>query len=66
MMTIALGITLMVIAICFYMMARNEWVLRLRMKVIDENIYAYYAMPTYDEMLWKYWWVWSAKYFYLK
>ena len=59
-----LGIALMGLALCIYMLARNEWVFRLRMRVIDENMEAYDAMPTYGEMMYKYWWVWRSKYFY--
>ena len=59
-----LGIALMGLALCIYMLARNEWVFRLRMSVIYENTEAYDAMPTYNEMMYKYWWVWRSKYFY--
>ena len=63
-MEILLTIGILFMPMAIYMLARNEWVYRLRTRVLSEDMEAYCALPTYNQMLYKYWWVWRAKYFY--
>lgn len=69
-----IGFCLFVLAFCFYMLVRNEAIHEMRLRFID---YFYHqdpdgyaagkrfhdALPSYDEMFWKFW-VWPLSKFY--
>lgn len=42
---------------CIYLLWRNEKVYQFRTKLIDEAYPYYRTLPSYDEMLFKYWYV---------
>lgn len=42
---------------CIYFLWRNEKVYQFRTKLIDEAYPYYRTLPSYDEMLFKYWYV---------
>ncbi len=50
------------LAPCFYMLARNEWVFRWRRRIIDRSLEEYHRLPSYDDMM-KKWWVWNINKF---
>lgn len=41
-------------------MIRSFWVMRVRTRMLMEDIFQYEAMPSFDAMMRRYW-VWSAK-----
>lgn len=45
---------------CLFMLVRNEWVYRSRIKLTGTD--DYHRLPSYDDMM-KRWWVWSIKKF---
>ena len=42
-----------------YVLARNQWVCRKRIALIDKDFKAYLAAPTYNQMLFRYFWDWN-------
>lgn len=42
-----------------YVLARNQWVGRKRIALIDKDFNAYLAAPTYNQMLFRYFWDWN-------
>lgn len=52
------------LSIMTYFLIRNERVYRFRNKVLDEyNCETYLKMPSYDEMVFKYFYEWNFKKF---
>lgn len=45
----------------FYMLVRNEWVYRERMRMIDRDFEQYLRLPRYEVMMWCRWWVWRVE-----
>jgi membrane-bound metal-dependent hydrolase YbcI (DUF457 family) len=62
-MIIIVGLVLVYFMVSFYMLFRNEWVYRNRIKQIEEDIDVYTQMPTYNQMMYKYFWVWKFENF---
>lgn len=54
-----IGIWLVFIAASIYMLIRNSWVCRNRIKLIYLDMSAYDAAPSYDVMLHRYFWDWN-------
>ena len=49
---------------CFYSLARNNWVLRKRLNLIDTDYHAYKKLPSYTQMLYGHgFWRWDIEYF---
>lgn len=44
---------------CVFMFQRNEWVYRERTRLIHSEYNRYEQLPTYRQMLWKFW-VWDV------
>ena len=64
---ILIGILLLIgpiiILSAIYFLIRNEKVYKWRIAALNENLNLYKYLPTYDEMLYKYWWIWNANMF---
>lgn len=50
------------LACALFMLQRNEWVYRVRSKMIDEDWATYQRLPTYDAMMSRFW-VWDVRAF---
>lgn len=42
-----------------YMSWRCRWVRYQRMRVIGRNLQMYYLLPSFEDMVEKYWWIWD-------
>lgn len=46
-----------------YMLARNEWVFKNRIRALRSDMALYDSLPSYDSMMYDYFWVWDFSYF---
>jgi len=54
----------LLIAWSVYGFFRNEWVYKIRMQFLDDlGLETYQKLPSYNEMLDKYFWVWDKQWF---
>lgn len=55
------GLSLCAIGLAWthFMLARNQWVYRQRMAVLNADYLIYKSMPSYETMMRK-WWIWDA------
>lgn len=60
---VLLSVCLILYVIGFYFLKRNEWVLNLRLKIIDLDLELYRKLPSYNIMLYKYFWIWDGQWF---
>jgi len=51
------------VATVYFCFLRNSWVFGLRGAWINHDFELYKEMPSYDAMVYRYWWVWDEKYF---
>lgn len=47
---------------CFYMLFRNYWVYKNRIRLLHNNYPAYQKLPEYDTMMLRFW-VWDVREF---
>jgi hypothetical protein len=53
---------MMLLLWCFFKMHRNNWVYKVRLKMIDDDYETYHRLPSYDYMC-DCWWIWDVKKF---
>lgn len=51
-----------ILAWCIFMLYRNEWVCRERIRAIDKGTGTYEQLPTYEVMMRKFW-IWDINKF---
>lgn len=61
-MKILFSFSAVVLLFGLYMLFRNSCVYRFRMKIIDTDVYLYRRLPSYTEMLSRFW-VWPLRKF---
>ena len=44
---------------CGYMLKRNQWVHDNRIDILHKSMGEYDQLPEYDEMMYKYWYIWN-------
>jgi hypothetical protein len=54
----AIGICVLGMIFCNYMLRRNDKIYEFRLNMIKEDFNHYEKLPSYDYMLW-YFWVWT-------
>ncbi len=47
------------VIVCFYVLIRNNWLCDKVCKLIYSDFEAYERLPTYDDMLYRKWYVWD-------
>lgn len=60
---ILMGAGIALIVLCIYGCIRNEWVYRKRLAMIDQDLDLYRSLPSYEAMLYRYFWVWNFEWF---
>jgi hypothetical protein len=56
-------VVLLVFFSTIYMLIRNTWVYNIRMEVLHEDFITYCKLPSYDNMLYKYFYIWNKQKF---
>lgn len=56
----ALIAALLVLLATMYMLARNDWILKIRLRMIEEDWESYRQAPNYETMLYR-WWCWDIE-----
>lgn len=51
---------LLVLLAAMYMLARNDWILKIRLRMIEEDWEGYRCAPDYGTMLYR-WWCWDIE-----
>jgi hypothetical protein len=46
-----------------YFTVRRDWVFRVRVRVLIEEHSPSGVLPSYEDMVFRYWWVWSPAWF---
>lgn len=46
-----------------YFTVRRDWVFRVRVRLLVEEHAPSGVLPSYEDMVFKYWWVWSEEWF---
>lgn len=60
---VVLAVTAMIFVTSLYVLHRNNWVYNQRMRLIHEDWDSYQRLPSYDDMMKKFW-IWDVKKFY--
>lgn len=47
------------LVVAFYVLARCEWLYRRRIALIDRDLSAYLAAPTFHQMMYVHFWDWN-------
>jgi len=55
-----MGFTL---GVCIYFLIRNNWVYSARISLLNEDIKLYYSLPSYKQMMYKYFYIWDKNWF---